>query len=247
MKQKLCFVTLRCPQLSDFRLSFWPICLNSMSLKWISWKNVSFVVEDLSKNLVVFLHSLHRCCGTEGEHISLLVGHLSLVFKLNSFSVFITYFILYGANINCIESAAWLVIRGLQSQAAKLQFCFSVEAFCVSGGDTLFCICSFLVAAITHAPYPLFIYLSQTNCWCWYQKKKYAACLTDGTTTVKCRENCNRKAIVYLYLTFLISGFLFICLLFVFQVELTGHSIFDFTHPCDHEEIRENLSLKTTG
>ncbi|KAG7238665.1 hypothetical protein INR49_030651, partial [Caranx melampygus] len=30
-------------------------------------------------------------------------------------------------------------------------------------------------------------------------------------------------------------------------VELTGHSIFDFTHPCDHEEIRENLSLKTAG
>ncbi|KAG2467324.1 KPCE kinase, partial [Polypterus senegalus] len=28
------------------------------------------------------------------------------------------------------------------------------------------------------------------------------------------------------------------------QVELTGHSIFDFTHPCDHEEIRENLSPK---
>nr|XP_023660067.1 endothelial PAS domain-containing protein 1 isoform X1 [Paramormyrops kingsleyae] len=28
------------------------------------------------------------------------------------------------------------------------------------------------------------------------------------------------------------------------QVELMGHSIFDFTHPCDHEEIRENLSLK---
>ncbi|TMS04778.1 hypothetical protein E3U43_009935 [Larimichthys crocea] len=31
------------------------------------------------------------------------------------------------------------------------------------------------------------------------------------------------------------------------QVDLTGHSIFDFTHPCDHEEIRENLSLKTAG
>nr|KAF6429283.1 endothelial PAS domain protein 1 [Molossus molossus] len=28
------------------------------------------------------------------------------------------------------------------------------------------------------------------------------------------------------------------------QVELTGHSIFDFTHPCDHDEIRENLSFK---
>uniref|UniRef100_A0A671WVS7 Endothelial PAS domain protein 1b n=1 Tax=Sparus aurata TaxID=8175 RepID=A0A671WVS7_SPAAU len=26
------------------------------------------------------------------------------------------------------------------------------------------------------------------------------------------------------------------------QVDLTGHSIFDFTHPCDHDEIRENLS-----
>lgn len=82
----------------------------------------SFVVEDLSKNLVVFLHSLHRCCGTEGEHISLLVGHLSLMSKFYSFSVFITYFILYGANINCIESAAWLVIGGLQSQAAKVLF-----------------------------------------------------------------------------------------------------------------------------
>ncbi|XP_054653992.1 endothelial PAS domain-containing protein 1b isoform X2 [Dunckerocampus dactyliophorus] len=31
------------------------------------------------------------------------------------------------------------------------------------------------------------------------------------------------------------------------QVELTGHSIFDFTHPCDHDEIRENLSLKTSS
>uniref|UniRef100_UPI0037E7D4BF endothelial PAS domain-containing protein 1b n=1 Tax=Semicossyphus pulcher TaxID=241346 RepID=UPI0037E7D4BF len=31
------------------------------------------------------------------------------------------------------------------------------------------------------------------------------------------------------------------------QADLTGHSIFDFTHPCDHEEIRENLSLKTAG
>ncbi|KAE8600691.1 hypothetical protein XENTR_v10013357 [Xenopus tropicalis] len=29
------------------------------------------------------------------------------------------------------------------------------------------------------------------------------------------------------------------------QVELTGHSIFDFTHPCDHDEIKENLSMKT--
>ncbi|XP_055791050.1 endothelial PAS domain-containing protein 1-like isoform X3 [Salvelinus fontinalis] len=29
------------------------------------------------------------------------------------------------------------------------------------------------------------------------------------------------------------------------QVELTGQSIFDFTHPCDHDEIREKLSLKT--
>ncbi|XP_061646457.1 endothelial PAS domain-containing protein 1b isoform X1 [Phyllopteryx taeniolatus] len=31
------------------------------------------------------------------------------------------------------------------------------------------------------------------------------------------------------------------------QVELTGQSIFDFTHPCDHDEIRENLSLKTAS
>ncbi|XP_061077595.1 endothelial PAS domain-containing protein 1-like isoform X1 [Conger conger] len=29
------------------------------------------------------------------------------------------------------------------------------------------------------------------------------------------------------------------------QVELMGLSIFDFTHPCDHEEIRDNLSFKS--
>nr|ADU87365.1 hypoxia-inducible factor 1-alpha isoform b [Branchiostoma belcheri tsingtauense] len=28
------------------------------------------------------------------------------------------------------------------------------------------------------------------------------------------------------------------------QLELTGHSIFDFTHPCDHEEIRDVLCTK---
>lgn len=26
------------------------------------------------------------------------------------------------------------------------------------------------------------------------------------------------------------------------QFELTGHSVFDFTHPCDHEELREMLT-----
>ncbi|XP_029311523.1 endothelial PAS domain-containing protein 1 [Cottoperca gobio] len=29
------------------------------------------------------------------------------------------------------------------------------------------------------------------------------------------------------------------------QTELMGHNIFEFTHPCDHEEIRNNLRLKT--
>ncbi|CAJ0968653.1 unnamed protein product [Ranitomeya imitator] len=28
------------------------------------------------------------------------------------------------------------------------------------------------------------------------------------------------------------------------QFELTGHSVFDFTHPCDHEELREMLTLR---
>ena len=29
-----------------------------------------------------------------------------------------------------------------------------------------------------------------------------------------------------------------------FQTELMGNSIYDFTHPCDHEEIREQLSSR---
>ncbi|XP_073689974.1 hypoxia inducible factor 1 subunit alpha a [Garra rufa] len=29
------------------------------------------------------------------------------------------------------------------------------------------------------------------------------------------------------------------------QIELTGHSVFEFTHPCDHEELREMLAHKT--
>ncbi|XP_018418129.1 PREDICTED: hypoxia-inducible factor 1-alpha isoform X2 [Nanorana parkeri] len=28
------------------------------------------------------------------------------------------------------------------------------------------------------------------------------------------------------------------------QFELTGHSVFDFTHPCDHEELRETLTFR---
>ncbi|KAM6963992.1 endothelial PAS domain-containing protein 1 [Tautogolabrus adspersus] len=31
------------------------------------------------------------------------------------------------------------------------------------------------------------------------------------------------------------------------QTELMGHNIFEFTHPCDHEEIKNNLRLTTTG
>lgn len=30
--------------------------------------------------------------------------------------------------------------------------------------------------------------------------------------------------------------------LYFLQFELTGHSVFDFTHPCDHEELREMLT-----
>uniref|UniRef100_W5MVL2 Hypoxia-inducible factor 1-alpha n=1 Tax=Lepisosteus oculatus TaxID=7918 RepID=W5MVL2_LEPOC len=29
------------------------------------------------------------------------------------------------------------------------------------------------------------------------------------------------------------------------QFDLTGHSVFDFTHPCDHEEMREMLTYRT--
>ena len=31
-----------------------------------------------------------------------------------------------------------------------------------------------------------------------------------------------------------------------FQIDLIGHSVFDYTHPCDHEEIREVLLEKVT-
>ncbi|KAG5265679.1 hypothetical protein AALO_G00245140 [Alosa alosa] len=31
------------------------------------------------------------------------------------------------------------------------------------------------------------------------------------------------------------------------QIDLTGNSIFDFTHPCDHDEIRETLTHKTAS
>ncbi|KAL4656336.1 hypoxia-inducible factor 1 alpha subunit-like [Arapaima gigas] len=31
------------------------------------------------------------------------------------------------------------------------------------------------------------------------------------------------------------------------QFDLTGHSVFDFTHPCDHEELREMLVHRTGG
>ena len=30
----------------------------------------------------------------------------------------------------------------------------------------------------------------------------------------------------------------------LFQIDLIGHSVYDYTHPCDHEEVREILSEK---
>lgn len=32
------------------------------------------------------------------------------------------------------------------------------------------------------------------------------------------------------------------CMPLILQFDLTGHSVFDFTHPCDHEELREMLT-----
>jgi len=32
----------------------------------------------------------------------------------------------------------------------------------------------------------------------------------------------------------------YLCTLFS-QFDLTGHSVFEFSHPCDHEELREML------
>lgn len=37
----------------------------------------------------------------------------------------------------------------------------------------------------------------------------------------------------------------FLCVIICSQFDLTGHSVFDFIHPCDQEELREMLIHKT--
>jgi len=41
---------------------------------------------------------------------------------------------------------------------------------------------------------------------------------------------------VYSYIVFVIS---------LLQIDLMGHSIYEFSHPCDHDEIRDILSIKS--
>jgi hypoxia-inducible factor 1 alpha len=46
------------------------------------------------------------------------------------------------------------------------------------------------------------------------------------------RLNCD----VYSYIVFVIL---------LLQIDLMGHSIYEFSHPCDHDEIRDILSIKS--
>lgn len=58
-----------------------------------------------------------------------------------------------------------------------------------------------------------------------------------GLTQVKCPHIKSCSVCAYDFVIDLIfKMFLFL------QFELTGHSVFDFTHPCDHEEMREMLT-----
>lgn len=43
--------------------------------------------------------------------------------------------------------------------------------------------------------------------------------------------------------TFLL--FVTVYLFVYFQIDLMGHSIYEFSHPCDHDEIKEILSVKS--
>lgn len=33
--------------------------------------------------------------------------------------------------------------------------------------------------------------------------------------------------------------------MYIFQIDLLGQNVYEYSHPCDHEEIREVLSSKT--
>ncbi|XP_051051954.1 hypoxia-inducible factor 1-alpha isoform X2 [Phodopus roborovskii] len=64
---------------------------------------------------------------------------------------------------------------------------------------------------------------AQMNCFYLKALDGFVMVLTDDGDMIYISDNVNK----YMGLT---------------QFELTGHSVFDFTHPCDHEEMREMLT-----
>lgn len=64
---------------------------------------------------------------------------------------------------------------------------------------------------------------AQMNCLYLKALDGFVMVLTDDGDMIYISDNVNK----YMGLT---------------QFELTGHSVFDFTHPCDHEEMREMLT-----
>ncbi|XP_045143562.1 hypoxia-inducible factor 1-alpha [Echinops telfairi] len=67
---------------------------------------------------------------------------------------------------------------------------------------------------------------AQMNCFYLKALDGFVMVLTDDGDMIYISDNVNK----YMGLT---------------QFELTGHSVFDFTHPCDHEEMREMLTHRT--
>ena len=45
----------------------------------------------------------------------------------------------------------------------------------------------------------------------------------------------------------MLSFIQFINAIFLNQVDMIGQSIYDFSHPCDHDELRDALGLRTDG
>jgi hypothetical protein len=107
------------------------------------------------------------------------------------------------------------------------------------------------VAEISYSHSNEYVNCGHLGCDAAWSSRWLSHSVTKATTIIDIfstvRTSCLRQKIIFNTITVCTKYVLnSVCIMFVWlQIDLMGHSIYEFSHPCDHDEIRDILSIKS--